>query len=276
MTRLLAEIDQIARDLTRELEQVAPVQGFAEAIAPRPAPSQPGDADWVPCPGPAIVLDRFGFDSIKPTPAHSAIIQQVARRIFDSRNDSIPVHFVCIEGHTDPSGNKAYNQGLGKRRAESVQQQLIKALDGIQPGLSRSGQFGMWAISAGADAPVVGPSGDQALNRRVNIYLNQRARTQPPATQGRIPPPIPQSLSPRSTVALTQQLLNRAVGARLPVNGSIGPGTQSAVAAFQRGRGLAPSGTITPATINALVGQFGPRLVAVAAATRPNSGGGRS
>ncbi len=116
------------------------------AQLPSLVPSQPGDPDWVPCPYPAIVLDRFAFNSDKPTPAHLPIIRQVARRIFESRNDPIPVHFVCIEGHTDPSGNKAYNQALGKRRADNVQQLLEKALDDIQPGLSRSGQFGMWAI----------------------------------------------------------------------------------------------------------------------------------
>jgi peptidoglycan hydrolase-like protein with peptidoglycan-binding domain len=49
-----------------------------------------------------------------------------------------------------------------------------------------------------------------------------------------------------------QEALNRVAGARLTVDGRFGPGTRSAVQAFQRGRGLPADGVMGPRTEAAL------------------------
>ena len=65
------------------------------------------------------------------------------------------------------------------------------------------------------------------------------------------PPPVAQTLSPRGVAAVQGRL--RELGYyHGGVDGVWGAGTQQAVAAFQQGRGLEPSGQVNPATAGAL------------------------
>lgn len=75
------------------------------------------------------------------------------------------------------------------------------------------------------------------------------------------------SLWPPVTVRSLQYLLD-ARGARLAVDGQFGPKSQAAVVAFQRSRGLSPSGVVSTATWQKLVvtvrqGSTGPAVRAV-------------
>jgi len=82
--------------------------------------------------------------------------------------NNYPDRTVLIEGHTDSVGSEDYNQGLSRRRAESVQSYLIG--QGIGPArLSASGQ--------GESAPVAdneSATGRQ-MNRRVEVIISNPA-----------------------------------------------------------------------------------------------------
>jgi len=64
----------------------------------------------------------FAFDKADLTPDSAGIIDEAARHMRECASLSIE-----IGGHTDSVGAEAYNDGLSKRRAEAVKQQLIEA-----------------------------------------------------------------------------------------------------------------------------------------------------
>src|SRR5262245_63068328 len=73
---------------------------------------------------PALVLDRFGFDSTALSRYHLRLIRRLARHIGALGRTGPPVSEVILVGHTDRRGNAAYNQGLGLRRAGAVRAAL--------------------------------------------------------------------------------------------------------------------------------------------------------
>ena len=167
--------DQI---LLRPRFQQRPAAG-AEALAPEEDPAQlaaaPRRPDLsVPCPSPAIVLDRFPYDRSTLTPEHRAILDGVARTIADSQASEDPVHTVCIEGHTDATGPDAYNLTLGQKRAETVAKQLRADVERRSLGLGA--RLGWRSSSLGERRPVADnatPDG-RARNRRAEIFLNHK------------------------------------------------------------------------------------------------------
>lgn len=106
-------------------------------------------------------------DSVKfPTNAHDLSpeaqqrLAELAQRL-KAENRNV---YLEIQGHTDATGPKAYNEELGEQRAEAVRRYLSQ--DGI--ALNR-----MSTISYGADAPVA-PNDTRegrAQNRRVAIVV---------------------------------------------------------------------------------------------------------
>ncbi len=51
-----------------------------------------------------------------------------------------PAVQVGIDGHTDPRGTDAYNQGLSERRVNAISEALVNA--GVSSGRIKTGAFG--------------------------------------------------------------------------------------------------------------------------------------
>lgn len=148
----------------------------------------------VPCTGELIILDSFGLDSAALTAAHNAAISDIARGVARSMSEANPVHTICLTGHTDSSGSAAYNLQLGQRRADAAREELVRALEREQAGLSA--RLNIQTRSEGETrtiAPDSTPAG-RARNRRVEVLLNNRwlpvapprpgpPRPRPPATR---------------------------------------------------------------------------------------------
>jgi len=101
----------------------------------------------------------FAVDSSQLKSSFIGSLQTLASNLRSYPNTSIEV-----VGHTDSSGDAAYNQSLSERRAASVRSVLINS--GVSAGRVRA--FGM-----GENQPVASnssPAGRQA-NRRVEIYI---------------------------------------------------------------------------------------------------------
>lgn len=103
---------------------------------------------------------NFGVDKDTVTPFHY--------RELDKANAFIqeyPGHKVVVEGHTDSSGDAAYNQELSMRRAESVRQALIDRYGIAADRISAQG--------FGEDQPVAGndTADGRQQNRRVEIEI---------------------------------------------------------------------------------------------------------
>lgn len=101
----------------------------------------------------------FAVDSASLRPDLQRDLRTVASNLI-----AYPDSIVQIVGHTDNTGDAAYNQGLSQRRAESVASVLIQ--NGVTPGRIRS--FGR-----GESAPIatnLTPEG-RRQNRRVEIII---------------------------------------------------------------------------------------------------------
>lgn len=100
---------------------------------------------------------HFDFNKATIKPEYQALIQKLATATQANRNIK-----VSVVGHTDTSGSKDYNYSLGGRRAEAVQNMLIKY------GIPASQ---IVAVSAGEeDLAVPTPDGvPNAENRRVRV-----------------------------------------------------------------------------------------------------------
>jgi OOP family OmpA-OmpF porin len=159
----------------RPAKPVAPVAA-APAPAPAPAAPAPADADGDgvldgtdQCPdtpkgervGPfGCTCDvtrqlQFGFDSAELTAEDKAVLDEVAGNL-------TRLKFVSgtITGHTDSTGEAAYNQGLSERRAASA----AAYLEGKGIAVGR-----LQALGAGETQPIAdnGTAEGRALNRRV-------------------------------------------------------------------------------------------------------------
>lgn len=104
---------------------------------------------------------RFKFDSYELGPEAAAALDRFVEKLI-SENKGV---YIEIQGHTDATGSDAWNQILGKKRADAVLEHLYKK---HHIPLHR-----MAAISYGSSAPV----GDNATregraqNRRVEILV---------------------------------------------------------------------------------------------------------
>lgn len=169
------------------IRSVVPLQR-ATPVEPPPrllAPPRDGDGDGVPderdqCPetiaGATVERDgcvwgeqvitlsdfRFELDSATLGPASRERLQDVARFFLNQ-----PEVRVDIYGHTDDTGDEAYNQVLSETRAASVRAYLIS--QGISADRLSSGGFG-------EGRPVASNETEEgrARNRRVELHIHAR------------------------------------------------------------------------------------------------------
>ena len=113
---------------------------------------------------------HFDFNKATIKPEYQALIQKLATATQSNRNIK-----VSVVGHTDTSGTKDYNYSLGGRRAEAVQNMLIKY------GIPASQ---IVAVSSGEeDLAVPTPDGvPNAENRRVRVV--KEVYSEDPAPSG--------------------------------------------------------------------------------------------
>jgi outer membrane protein OmpA-like peptidoglycan-associated protein len=83
----------------------------------------------------------FKFDSDRLTDEHKGSLDEIAKAVTDNPNA-----IVVLEGHTDATGDKAYNVRLGERRVEAVKRYL--AVDKGVP------IYKIEEISFGAEKPI--------------------------------------------------------------------------------------------------------------------------
>jgi outer membrane protein OmpA-like peptidoglycan-associated protein len=117
---------------------------------------------------PFSVLNRFEFDKSVLAPHHPRIIREIAAQVIRSFRTGSPVVLIRIVGHADSRGPTGYNDGLGMRRARTVQAALERA---IPPALRSRIRFLPQTLGErqpGADNRT--PAG-RALNRRVQVFL---------------------------------------------------------------------------------------------------------
>jgi outer membrane protein OmpA-like peptidoglycan-associated protein len=150
---------------------------LCKALAEEEAPPPPAPAPKAaPAPAPAPTVDRcaevirlrgvnFDFDSDEVRPDAAVILDEAATLLADALREC-PTRSVSVEGHTDATGDAAYNQSLSERRANAVLGYLAdKGVDASR--LSAKG-FG----ESSPIAPNETREG-RALNRRVELRLVQ-------------------------------------------------------------------------------------------------------
>lgn len=153
-------------------------------LAPQLRPAGPGPFNPFGPLGPegdagdTVVLDRFGSDSAALTAAHRAAIAQLARTIVDSQSGPEPVQTLDLTGHTDSSGDDAYNLEVGRKRAAAVETELRRQIEALSPGLT--GRLTFRPSSQGESSPVASntTADGKARNRRVEVRLG-RGRIEP-------------------------------------------------------------------------------------------------
>lgn len=153
-----------------------------------PATSEPGSGPTGEPP-----VDEFDFDKDSIPPQHLARLASLRMRLLTS-----PGATVVLIGHTDTVGTEKYNEGLGRRRANTVRDFLSKN-DGVNPGRIE-------VKSAGEAEPATGQpparrdpgKGEKnSKNRRVEIQIkgalsSDRPTVTPPTpTPGQNKPIIP-------------------------------------------------------------------------------------
>ena len=112
---------------------------------------------------------RFDFNKAIIKPEYRELIEKLAAATQENKNIK-----VSVVGHTDTAGSKSYNYALGGRRAEAVQNMLIKY------GIPASQ---IVAVSAGEEDLAV-PTPDNtpnAANRRVRVVKETSYTTTEPA-----------------------------------------------------------------------------------------------
>ncbi len=118
-----------------------------------------------------ILEIRFDFNESNIAPEYKDLIKKLANATQENKNIK-----VSVVGHTDTMGTSNYNYALGGRRAEAVQQMLIKY------GVPASQ---IVAVSAGEEglAVVTPDNTPNAENRRVRIvkevYPEEKPKTSP-------------------------------------------------------------------------------------------------
>lgn len=131
---------------------------------------------------------HFGFDSDRLEFAEAAVVATAGPYI-----DRNPEMVADLVGHTDPIGGDEYNEGLGRRRAQAVEQAMVAA--GVEPQR-------LTVRSEGAHQPVTSEPRQYRLNRRVEFvweavpgpwrdFVGEEAQQQLAA---KVPPPYPNVL----------------------------------------------------------------------------------
>ncbi len=131
-----------------------------ETAAPSPAPAAVPAAE--PVVRKTIVLPgvHFEYDRAELKPNTQRILREEVVALMNQEPDLT----VRVEGHTDSHGSDAYNQGLSKRRANSVKDFLVG--DGIAASRITAIGYGESRPAASNDT-----AEGRARNRRVEIKV---------------------------------------------------------------------------------------------------------
>jgi N-acetylmuramoyl-L-alanine amidase/outer membrane protein OmpA-like peptidoglycan-associated protein len=138
-------------------------------------------------PGDTVVLDRFASDSAALTAAHRTAIAELARTVADSQSGPEPVQSLDLTGHTDSSGDDAYNLEVGRKRAAAVEAELRRQIEALSPRLT--GRLAFRPSSQGESSPVASnaTAEGKARNRRVEVRLGRGRIEQVTATSQAFP-----------------------------------------------------------------------------------------
>jgi len=109
---------------------------------------------------------HFDFDEATIRDLDRPILDRFASVVKEYYGDAL----VTVEGFADPAGSEAYNQRLGKRRADAVKQYLTTTA-GLSPDMVKSVSYG-----ESADRQVIpgarGPGVTGIENRRVALVID--------------------------------------------------------------------------------------------------------
>jgi OOP family OmpA-OmpF porin len=137
---------------------IIPLWGAAPAAPPPAAAPAPVAA---PAPTPArTYLVFFDWDRSDLSGRATQIIAEAA-----SASTHVQVTRINVNGYTDSSGTPKYNQALSIRRAESVENELVK------DGVSRS-EIDIKGFGESHPLVPTGPGVREPQNRRVEIILS--------------------------------------------------------------------------------------------------------
>ena len=101
----------------------------------------------------------FGFDQAMLNSAG----QQALRELMANAKD-VTIEQILVEGHTDSTGPRAYNQALSERRAQSVK--VFLEQQGVAPNLIKTEGYGeLQPVASNANAE------GRAQNRRVAVEV---------------------------------------------------------------------------------------------------------
>jgi len=96
-----------------------PAQTEAPPTPPTPIPVPEPEATKPPVSASSLQVVYFGYDSFQLDDGARAALDANAKLMRDN-----PTLNVSVDGHCDERGTVEYNQALGQKRAESVQQYL--------------------------------------------------------------------------------------------------------------------------------------------------------
>jgi len=126
---------------------------------PPPPPAAPRDDAAVLPPSTARTV-YFDFDSAALRDDARPAIEAHARALGADRTRRL-----VLEGHTDERGGREYNLSLGQKRAEAVQQALVRL------GASDAQ---LEAVSFGKERPAAAGTGEEAWARNRRVELKDR------------------------------------------------------------------------------------------------------
>lgn len=151
---------QTADEVNRIIRGLAPIPG--QTIVAPPAPIQLAPRAGI-CVDARYALDfevYFPFDSADLTPRARAELAALGRAL--SSRDLQPYSYM-VAGHTDGTGQPAYNQTLSERRAAAVVRYLVEAFP-ISPDRLIPVGFGQSRLKLPSDPRA-------AVNRRVEVLM---------------------------------------------------------------------------------------------------------
>jgi peptidoglycan-associated lipoprotein len=128
------------------------------SVSPPPPAAPRDDAAALP-PGAARTV-YFDFDSAALRDDARPAIEAHARALGADRTRRL-----VLEGHTDERGGREYNLSLGQKRAETVQQALVRL------GASDAQ---LEAVSFGKERPAAVGTGEEAWARNRRVELKDR------------------------------------------------------------------------------------------------------
>ncbi len=151
--------------LTPKVQNIQPVQCTSRPVPPAPPtpPPTPPTPPETPPPSIEIKVPRnvhFALDKSFISPASAIVLDRIAQVL-----KQYPYIVIDIQGHTDPRANVQYNLALGKRRALSVRNYLLRK--GISPERMTIQTFGKSQLKVPGSTDIV----DYARDRRVEIIF---------------------------------------------------------------------------------------------------------